>query len=96
MKFRKKDVVFGSIIILLLIYIVFLDSASYFQRYRIKQKLENVRADLQALIKENQRLQEENRKLELDMNVWEKKARELGMQKKGDEIFIFKEKKDDK
>ena len=90
MKLKKRDLVFYSIIILLVLYIVFIDSASYYRRYRTKMKLESVKAELNALLQENQRLMEENEKLENDMNIWEKKARELGMQKKGDEIFIFK------
>lgn len=91
MKLKKKDIFFYGIIILLLIYITFIDSASYYRRYRTKQKLETVKADLQTLQKENQRLLEENEKLEHDMSIWEKKARELGMQKNGDEVFMFKE-----
>lgn len=94
MKLRKKDVVYYGIIIILIIYIAFIDSASYFQRYRTQLKLEAVKTDLEAIIKENRRLQEENEKLEQDRNIWEKKARELGMQKNGDEVFIFKEKKE--
>jgi cell division protein FtsB len=91
MKLKRKDIIYYGIILLLIIYIAFVDSASYFRRYRTKQKLETVKADLQALLKENQRLQEENEKLEIDMSIWEEKARELGMQKNGDEVFIFKE-----
>ena len=91
MKFKKKDIIFYSIIFLLIIYIAFIDSASYYRRYCTKQKLETVKADLQTLQKENQRLQEENDKLEHDRSIWEKKARELGMQKNGDEVFMFKE-----
>ena len=91
MKLKRKDLIYYGIILILIIYIAFVDSASYYRRYRTKQKLETVKADLQALIKENQRLQEENDKLENDMSIWEEKARELGMQKNGDEVFIFKE-----
>ncbi|MDO9577985.1 MAG: septum formation initiator family protein [Candidatus Cloacimonadales bacterium] len=91
MKLKKKDIIFYSIIFLLIIYIAFIDSASYYRRYRTKQKLEIVKADLETMIQENQRLQEENKKLEHDRSIWEKKARELGMQKNGDEVFMFKE-----
>jgi len=91
MKLKKKDVIFYSIIILLVLYIFFIDSASYYRRYLTKMKLKTAKADLQALITENQRLQEENGKLEHDRSIWEEKARELGMQMNGDEVFIFKE-----
>jgi cell division protein FtsL len=91
MKIKRKDIIFYGIIIILIIYIVFVDSASYYRRFQTKKKLETVEMDLKNLTKENERLQEENEKLEHDMDIWEKKARELGMQKEGDEVFMFKE-----
>ena len=91
MKIEKKKLVYYLIILALLIYIIFIDSASFLRKHQTRQKLDSVITDVEALKKENNRLRLENDKLENDRKIWEKKARELGMQKKGDEIFIFKD-----
>ena len=93
-KLDKKKSVYYIIILALIIYIVFIDSASFLRRYQTRRKLETVMADVQALKKENDRLRRENESLENDKKIWEEKARELGMQKKGDEVFIFKDEND--
>ena len=89
-KFSKKSIVY-IIIILLIIYILFIDSASFYKTFIMKHKLETLQQDIEELKKENEQLKVENGKLENDRSTWEKKARELGMQKEGEEIFIFKE-----
>ena len=89
-KFSKKSVVY-IIIVLLILYILFFDSASFYRTYKIKHKLKTLQHDIEDLKKENEQLKLENMKLMDDTNIWEKKARELGMQKVGEEIFIFKE-----
>ena len=89
-KFSKKSFVY-IIIILLISYILFFDSASFYKTLNIKNKLALLQHDIEDLKKENEQLKFENKKLENDKSVWEKKARELGMQKEGEEIFIFKE-----
>ena len=55
-------------------------------------KNKNMKADVEAFSKENERLRKENEDLKKNPKVWEKKARELGMQKEDEEIYIFKEK----
>lgn len=55
-------------------------------------RLSKLQADLEFLKEENARLQSENQDLENNPETWERKARDLGMQKKDEEIFIFKEK----
>ncbi len=95
MKIEKKKLIYYFIILALIIYIVFIDSASFLRRYKTRQKLESVIADVESLRKENDRLRQENENLENDKKIWEKKARELGMQKKGDEVFIFKNEDDE-
>ena len=51
---------------------------------RRSQEIENLEAD-------NNKIAEENEDLKSNPETWEKKARELGMQKEGEEVFIFKE-----
>ena len=89
-KFSKKSFVY-IIMILLILYIIFFDSASFYKTDRIKHKLVSLQHDIEELKKDNEQLKLENEKLENDKNIWEEKARELGMQKKGEEIYIFKE-----
>ena len=92
-KFTKKSFAY-IIIVFLIIYILFIDSASFYKTYKIKHKLAILEQDIEELKKENEKLKLENDNLENDKNTWEKKARELGMQKKGEEIYIFKESED--
>ena len=89
-KFSKKSFVY-IIIALLILYILFFDSASFYKTLIIKNNLTTLQHDIEKLKKENGQLKLENKKLESDKNILEKKARELGMQKEGEEIFIFKE-----
>ena len=90
MKFTKKSLVY-IIIAFLVIYILLIDSASFYKTSRIKNKLTLLQKDIDNLKEENEKLKQENIKLENDKDIWEKKAREIGMQKEGEEIFIFKE-----
>ena len=88
--FSKKS--FAYIVILILIlYILFFDSASFYKTYKIKYKLKTLQQDIEILTKENERLTLENEKLESDKGMLEEKARDIGMQKDGEEIFRFKE-----
>ncbi len=92
-KFSKKSIIY-IIIVFLILYIFFFDSASIYKTYTIKHKLVTLQQDIEELKKENEQLKLQNKNLENDKNTWEKKARELGMQKEGEEIFIFKESED--
>ena len=89
-KFSKKSFVY-IIIVLLILYILFFDNASFYKTLVIKNRLTTLQHDIEKLKKENGQLKLENKKLENDKNILEKKAREIGMQKEGVEIFIFKE-----
>jgi len=93
LKFSKKSIVY-LIILFLILYILFFDSASFYKTYTIKRKLETLEKDIKDIKVENEKLKQENEKLENDKEIWEKKARELGMQKEGEEIFLFKETKE--
>ena len=44
--------------------------------------------------KENERLKKENDELRHNNKLLEQEARKLGMQKEGEEIFLFKEEQD--
>lgn len=90
LKITKKSIVY-LIILFLILYILFFDSASFYKTYKIKSKLETLEKDIEDIKLENEKLKLENEKLENDKEVWEKKAREIGMQKEGEEIFLFKE-----
>ena len=90
LKFSKKSFIY-IIIAFLVIYILFIDSASFYKTFKMKNKLITLEKDIENLKKANDGLKLENTKLENDKDIWEKKAREIGMQKEGEEIFIFKE-----
>ncbi len=88
----KKKYIYYLIIIALLIYILFLDESSFLQKFRLKKKLVDLQEDINMMKDSNQKLRNENKLLKKDAAILEKKARKLGMQKKGDEIFLFKKK----
>ena len=90
---KKKSWVFLVIISALMIYIFFVDSSSFLQRWLVKRENAALKEEIIALEEENERLRKENKTLETDKKSWEQKAREFGMQKKGEEIFLFKKEK---
>ena len=87
---------FIFVVIFLIIYVLFLDSASLYKRFQIKRKLAKKEAEMEFFEKENERLAKENNDLETNTRSWESKARDLGMQKEAEEIYRFKQEKDDK
>ncbi len=93
-EFNKKKSIYYIIIAILLIYIFFFDNSSFFRKFLIKKQHAELKANIDLLEQENLRLKEENNKLLNDAKTWEKKARELGMQKEGEEIFLFKNDED--
>ena len=92
-KYSKKSIVY-IVMALLILYILFFDSASFYNTYRVKDKMLTLNQDIQNLKIENEQLKLENEKLESDKSILEEKARGLGMQKEGEEIFLFKESED--
>lgn len=90
MKLKKKNIFYFGIIIIILLYVFVFDDYSLLQRFSTIKELNELEQNLNDLLKENERLREENEKLIHDKNIWEKKARELGMQKNGDEVYHFK------
>ena len=80
-KFSKKSFVY-VIIILLIFYILFFDSASFYKTHNIKNKLALLQHDIEDMKKENEQLKLENKKLENDKSVWEKKLENLECKKK--------------
>jgi cell division protein FtsB len=93
-EFNKKKSIYYIIILILLIYIFFFDNSSFFRKFLIKKQLAELKTNINLLEQENLHLKEVNDKLQNDAKTWEKKARELGMQKEGEEIFLFKSDKD--
>ena len=93
-EFNKKKSIYYIIILILLLYILFLDNSSFYRKFLIKRQLAELKAKIDLLEEENLRLNNENDKLLNDAKTWEKKARELGMQKEGEEIFLFRSDED--
>ena len=92
-KYSKKSIVY-IFMVLLILYILFFDSSSFYSTYRVKHRMLTLTQDIEKLKIENEQLKLENEKLESDKSILEEKARGLGMQKKGEEIFLFKESED--
>ena len=92
-KYSKKSIVY-IVMALLILYILFFDSASFYNTQKIKHKMLTLNQDIEKLKIENEQLKSENEKLESDKSILEEKARELGMQNEGEEIFLFKESED--
>ena len=92
-KYSKKSIVY-IVMSLLILYILFFDSASFYNTYRVKDKMLTLQQDIQKLKIENEQLKLENEKLENDKSIIEREARKRGMQKEGEEIFLFKESED--
>ena len=93
-EFNKKKSIYYIIIMILVIYIIFFDNSSFFKKFLIKKQLTELKTNINILEQENLRLKVENDKLLNNAKTWEKKARELGMQKEGEEIFLFKSDED--
>ena len=92
LKIKKKHIVLYVFVLAFLIYILFFDSSSFFNKYGVRKENTKLKENIIALEKENERLTKENKELQLNDKIIEKKARDFGMQKKGEEIFIFKSK----
>jgi len=91
---KKKHILFYVIVIFLLVYIAFLDSASFFHRYKVQKRYEDLQVALEKLELENKSLEEENSRLKNDPDTWEKLAREAyGMRGQGEENYYFTEEK---
>ncbi|MCD4817414.1 MAG: septum formation initiator family protein [Candidatus Cloacimonetes bacterium] len=89
---KKKHIILYIFVLSFLIYILFIDSSSFLQKYFVRKENAKLKENIIALEKENERLRKENSELLSSNKIIEKKAREFGMQKKGEEIFIFKSK----
>lgn len=94
---RKKifNLVFYLLVVAIIVYILFLGPFSFYKRYQIKQRYQRLQENYSELKQENERLKKENEALKSDNKVIEKKAREFGMQKQDEEIFIFQEEEEE-
>lgn len=91
-----RNLIFLILILGIAIYFVFIDSAGFYQKYKVEKELKKKQAEMEYLQKENERLSNENKDLETNIRSWESKARDLGMQKEGEEIYKFKSNNDKK
>jgi cell division protein FtsB len=89
-KKNKTKWIFLIILLLLIIYMTFFDDSSFIRKSKILRENKRLKDEIITLEKENKRLNSENEALKTDRKLWEEKAREYGMQKKGEEVFIFK------
>lgn len=91
---KKKHIVFYVIVLFLLVYIAFIDSASFFHRFKVQKRYENLQSTLEKLELENKELEAENDRLKNDPGTWEKLAREAyGMRGQDEENYLFSEEK---
>ncbi len=91
---KKKHILFYVVVLFLLVYIAFIDSASFFHRYKVQKRYENLQVALEKLELENKSLEEENNRLKNDPGTWEKLAREAyGMRGQAEENYLFSEDK---
>jgi len=88
-----KNTIFFLIILVISIYVLFLDSYSFFKKYQKRRTYNKLKAEIVTLKKINNNLKKDNIELKKNPKKWEKAARKLGMQKKGEEIYIFKDDK---
>ena len=90
-RYFNKRSIFYVLLAVLVIYILFLGNFSFLQKLRSGLKVKKVETEIDNLSTENEQLESENEALKNDPDVVEEKARELGMQKENEEVFIFKE-----
>jgi len=91
---KKKHILFYVVVLFLLVYIAFIDSASFFHRYKVQKRYEKLQVTLEKLELENKSLEEENNRLKNDPGTWEKLAREAyGMRGQDEENYLFTEEK---
>ena len=92
---QKKRVPLITIvlIILIILWIAFFSEYSFLRRAKVMAKLKNMEKKIELLQAENDKLENENEHLKNDPKIWEKEARNLGMQKDGDTVFEFQEDK---
>ena len=87
----KRPYIFYLLILVLVLYIVFVDSSSFLRKYLVKKEYSGLLKQIDEMEAVNNKLEEENTELKNNLKKIEKKAREFGMQKEGEEIFRFKE-----
>jgi cell division protein FtsB len=90
-KKKKRPYIFYLLILVLVLYIVFVDSSSFLRKYLVKKEYSGLLKQIDEMEAVNNKLEEENTELKNNLKKIEKKAREFGMQKEGEEIFRFKE-----
>jgi cell division protein FtsB len=91
LKKLNKRSIFYFILAALIIYILFLDNSSFLAKVKHSLRVKKLEGEIENLSQENEHLKSENEALKNDKDVIEEKARELGMQKENEEVFIFKE-----
>ena len=92
---EKKRVPFITIVLILLIivWITFFSEYSFFRRGKVIAELKRMEKKIEFLQAENDKLENENKHLKNDPKIWEKEARNIGMQKDGDTVFEFQDDK---
>jgi len=91
---KKKSYLFYILIAVFLIYIIFFDGYSFLKLSLLRKNYQKLNMEMLHQKKENERLKKENDELRHNNKLLEQEARKLGMQKEGEEIFLFKEEQD--
>lgn len=87
---RTIKYIFILFMVFILIYLFIFDDYSFLNKYKAKRRIELINRKIDIIKKENIRLENENKKLKNDPETWERKARELGMKRKNEKIYKFK------
>jgi len=95
MRKKKKHLplISVSIIFSIVMWIVFFCDYSFLRRGKVTRELEEIQQKIALFEEENIHLEKENKLLQDDPKTWEREARNIGMQKKGEKIIIFQESK---
>ncbi len=95
MRKKKKHLplISATLIFFIIMWIAFFCDYSFWRRHKVTRELEEIQQKIVLLEKENILLEQKNELLQDDPKTWEREARNIGMQKKGEKIIIFQESK---
>ena len=93
-KKKHLPLISGIVVLGIILWITFFCEYSFWRKSQVSLQLKHVKENITALELENKQLENDNELLENDPKVWEREARNIGMQKKGEQVIIFQKKPD--